>query len=119
MATIVTNAGKGVATALFLPKSLFIGWGTGAGTAGAADTSLFTEAPEARAAATVTQVTTTTANDTVQAVGTLQATAARSITNAGLFDAASSGNLVVKGDFQALPLNAGDSITFTILIQLT
>jgi hypothetical protein len=123
MATVVTNNGKGVMTARFLAGapalSLYVGWGTGTGTAAAADTALFSEAAEARAAAAATQATTTTTNDTVQAVGTLTAAANRSITNAGLFDASTSGNLIMKGDFAAVPLNAGDSIAFTMKIQFT
>jgi hypothetical protein len=123
MATIVTNAGKGVITARFLAGapalSLFVGWGTGDAAAAAADTALSAEAAEARAPAAVTQATTATADDTIQAIGTLTATGARSITNAGLFDAAASGNLIMKGDFAALPLNSGDSIAFTMKIQLT
>jgi hypothetical protein len=123
MATVVTNNGKGVITARFLASapalSLYVGWGTGNGTAAAADTALFTEAAEARAAAAVTQATTTAMNDTIQAVGTLTATASRSVTNAGLVDAATSGNLIMKGDFSALPLNTGDSIAFTMEIQFT
>jgi len=121
MANIVTNVGKGVITARFLsaapPLALFIGWGTGNGTAAETDTTLFTESNEARAAAAVSQFQTTTANDTVQAIATLQATANRAITNAGLFDALTSGNLIMKGNFSAVNLNSGDSIAFTMRIQ--
>jgi hypothetical protein len=121
MATIVTNTGKGVITSRFLanqaPIELFVGWGTGTGTASATDISLFTESVEERAQATISQVTTTSTDDTVQCVGTLQATGSRSITNAGMFDAATSGNLIVKGDFVPVALNIDDSICFTIKIQ--
>jgi hypothetical protein len=96
-----------------------VGWGTGNGSAAAADTALFGEAPEGRVAAAVSQTTTATANDTIQAVGKLQASANRSVTNAGLFDANTYGNLIMKGDFAALPLNSGDSIEFTLKIQFT
>jgi phospholipase/lecithinase/hemolysin len=123
MATVVTNVGKGLITARFLAAaaamSFFIGWGTGAGTAAAADTTLFTESTEARAAATVTQVTTTSTNDTAQYVGTLTAAGARSITNAGIFDASTSGNMLMKGDFTAVALSTGDSIAFTMKIQFS
>jgi len=123
MATVVTNNGKGVISARFLASApalnLYVGWGTGNGTSAAADTTLFTEAAEARAAAAVSQATTTTANDTFQAVGTMTATATRTITNAGLFDASTSGNLIMKGEFGSVPLNSGDSIAFTMKIQFT
>lgn len=122
MANVLTNAGKGVITNRFLadaPLNMFIGWGTGAGTSAVADTTLFTEAAEERAAATATQETVGTANDTVQAVGTLQATGNRAITNVGLFDAVTSGNLIMKSDFGVLNLSTGDSITFTLQLQFT
>lgn len=120
MATVVTNKGKDIAIARIIAGAgLYIAWGTGTGTAAVADTGLATEAAEGRVAATVTQVTTTTANDTLQAVGTLQASANRNITNAGLFDSLTGGNLIMKGDFTAVPLNSGDSIAFTMRLQLT
>jgi len=123
MATVVTNKGKEVITARFLANAaaliLRIGWGTGNGTAAIADTTLFSEAAEARSQAVITQGTTTTANDTIQAVATITATATRAITNAGLFDAVTGGNLIMKGDFATVNLNNGDSITFTMKIQFT
>src|SRR5215216_307152 len=100
MATVFTDAGKAITTNRIIgsgtePK--YIGWGTGAGTAAAADTTLFTEVIDtARATGTGTRVTTTVTNDTYQSVGTITATTTRAITNAGLFDAVSSGNLFMK-----------------------
>jgi len=65
MATVLTNGGKGMVTALLSALGsatpAYAGWGTGAGTAAITDTTLFTEsADEARAATTLTQQTTTT-----------------------------------------------------------
>lgn len=122
MANVVTSVGKAIAAARMIgatPTQLepkFVGWGTGAGTSAAADTTLFTESAETRATGAGTVVTTTTTNDTHQIVGTLTATAARSITNAGVFDASTVGNLYVKGDFTAIALNTGDSIQFTFKV---
>lgn len=116
-ATLVVNTGRAIATNLIsgiggtVPK--FVAWGTGAGTAGATDTTLFTESAEARTTGTVTRTTTTTTNDTVTVVGAITATAGRTITNAGLFDASTVGNLYVKGDFTGLVILTGDSIQFT------
>ena len=90
-----------------------IGWGTGTGTAAKADTALFTEASEARVAATISQPTA----DKNQWVGTLTADAAKTITNAGLFDAATAGNLVIHGDFTGVALAAGDKVEFTISLE--
>jgi hypothetical protein len=62
----------------------------------------------------VTRQTTTVTNDTFQVVGTRTATGSGTVTVAGLFDAASGGNLFLKGDFAGIPLSSGDAIQFTI-----
>jgi hypothetical protein len=92
-----------------------IGWGTGAGTAAVGDTTLFTEAAEARVAATVTQPTT----DKNQWVSTIVSASAQTITNAGLFNSVSGATLFVKGDFTGVVLAIGDQIQFTITLQQT
>lgn len=102
-----------LAAALTTP---FIGWGTGAGTSAATDTTLFTEVSAERAAAALSVVTTTVANDTLQAVATLTSVAGATITNAGLFDTSSGGNMLAKGDFTGVVLAAGEKIQFTIKI---
>lgn len=98
-----------------------VGWGTGAGTTVVGDTTLFTEALVTLAAGTTdhtvgtsTQQLTTVANDTYQVVATRTATGSGTVTNAGLWDAASGGNLFLKGDFGGIALVSGDSILFTI-----
>ena len=114
---ITTNRIKGSGT-----EPLNIGWGTGAGTAAVADTTLFTEklvdlttsAGTDHTAGTSSRITTTTTNDTYKVTGTRTATGAGTVTNAGLFDAASGGNLFLKGDFTGIGLASGDSIAFTI-----
>ena len=122
MATLLVNTGKAVVTnylnggAATQPK--YVAWGTGAGTTAATDTTLFTETGS-RVAGTTSQQTTSTTNDTFQVVGTLTAGGSLTITNAGTFDASSSGNLFVKGDFTGVPLNSGDSIQFTIKVQFS
>lgn len=115
MATVYTNAGKAVTTNRIKGAGTepnFVAIGTGAGTAAAADTTLFTEV-ETRATGTSTQQTTTVTNDTYQVVGTITATAARAVTNAGLFDASTAGNLFMKGDFATVNLAINDSIQLT------
>lgn len=117
-ATVWANAGKAIVTNRIKgsgTEPLFIAWGTGAGTAAITDTTLFTEASEARVSGTSTQQTTTVTNDTYQVVGTMTvAGSGKTITNAGTFDASSAGNLNVKGDFTGIALNVGESILFTI-----
>lgn len=122
MATLLVNTGKAIVTnylaggAATQPK--YVGWGTGAGTTAATDTTLFTEVTP-RATGTATQVTTSTTNDTYQVVGTQTAGTTETITNAGLFDATTSGNLFAKGDFTGIALLSGDSIQFTFQVQFS
>ena len=127
-ATVLTDGGKAIVTNRMVgsgtePK--YIGWGTGAGTAAAADTTLFTEklvdlstsAGTDHTTGTSSRTTTTVTNDTYTVTGTRTATGAGTVTNAGLFDAASGGNLFVKGDFTGIGLASGDSIAFTFNIK--
>lgn len=120
MATVLTDVGKaGMINALnggAHTEPTYVAWGTGAGTAGETDTTLFTEASEDRVDGTNTIVTTTVTNDTYQVVGTITADGTKTITNAGLFDASTSGDMYVKGDFTGIALNADDSIQFTFKI---
>lgn len=98
----------------------YIGWGTGAGTAAAGDTTLFTEDTTggyARATGTQTQQTTTVTNDTYQVVGTLTAGASLTITNAGVFDATTSGNMGLKADHTGIPVLTNDSIQYTFKLK--
>jgi hypothetical protein len=122
MATLLVDTGKAIVTnylaggAATQPK--YVGWGTGAGTTSATDTTLFSETGS-RTTGTATQQTTTTTNDTYQVIGTLTASGTVTITNAGLFDANTSGNLFVKGDFTGIGLTSGDSIQFTFKTQFS
>ena len=118
MATLVTDSGeqwivdKMQETVQTTPD--WVAWGTGAGTAGETDTTLFTEATEARVQGTMSQP----AADILRVVATLTADAGKTITNAGSFTASAAGTLVVKGDFAGQALNLGDKIEFTIEIQI-
>ena len=121
MATILVNTGRAIVTNRIngggtIPQ--FVGWGTGAGTSGQTDTTLFTEVLP-RTSGTTSQQTTNTANDTFQVVGAIVAGVNETITNAGLFDASTAGNLFVKGDFTGIALNIGDSIQFTFKISFS
>jgi len=125
VATVVTTVGKtwirdklleSVSTA-----AKWLGWGTGGGTAAAGDTDLFTPATEARTVG----VESSQSTDTYRVVGTLTADGTKTITNAGTFNAVGSGSppsgggLVVHGDHTGIALLAGDSIQYTIDIQVT
>ena len=132
MATVLTSAGKAILTGRMIgagspsqaePK--FIGLGSGAGTSAVGDTTLFTEYTSgtwsgyARAGNAGIQVTTSVTNDTVQWQSTFTAPESETVTNAANFDAVSSGNICVKGDFTGLALNTNDTIQITVKIQYT
>jgi hypothetical protein len=94
----------------------YIGWGTGVATAAKADTSLATESSESRASGTVS-VEGSAAAAKYQVEGTLTATAARTITNAGTLTASTSGTLIIHASFDGISLNQDDQITFTFTLD--
>ena len=122
LATVFTNAGAAIVTNRMIqagtaPKN--IGWGTGATAAAVGDTALGTEvAPTTaggRTVGTESRTTVTNANDNYQVVGTVTQTAAGpvAITEAGLFDAVSAGNMLIRSVFAAVNTSLNDSIAFT------
>lgn len=119
MASVYTSAGEAwvvdVIDGTDSPGVHYIAWGTGAGTAAKSDTTLFTEAAEARVSATKSQP----AVDTNRWVGTITASGAKTITNAGVFTSTAAGLMIIKGDFAGIALNANDAIEFTIDLQQT
>lgn len=131
MANVLANAGRAIITNRLggggtTPQ--YLGWGTGAGTSAAADTTLFTETQAnlsgttgTRVTGTTSQQTTSVTNDTFQVSGTITATAGGTTTNAGVFDNSTigSGNLFLKGDYTGVALNSGDSISYTFKLQFT
>lgn len=117
MATVFTDAGEAFVADLVdgtasAPANYYIGWGTGTNTAAKGDTTLQTEASESREAATESQPS---ANIN-QFVATITADGSKTISEAGLFTASTSGTLVVRGDFTGIPVTASDQIEFTIQI---
>lgn len=88
-------------------------WGTGTA-AGASANVVTTAAAEARTVGTPSAVTTTNTNDTYQVVGTITcATSGKTISEVGVMDALTSGNLIMYFDFTGIALLVGDSIAFT------
>ena len=88
--SIVWNRMKGNGT-----EGKNIGWGTGGGLTGSAnsDVNLFAPATEARTAGTSTLTTTSFLGDTYQVVGSIVcAVGAKTITEAGLFDTTTLSN---------------------------
>ena len=101
------------------PKN--IGWGIGTTAAAVTDTALQTEsAPTTaggRTVGTESRTTTTVTNDTYTVVGTVVAVSTLAITEAGLFDNVTSGNMLVHCVFSAINVISGDSIQFTFGLQ--
>ena len=123
MGTVLTQAGEELIVDLMDAASAdFVGWGTGAGTAAKGDTDLFTPATEARVSATRSQPVA----DKIRWLATLTANAGKTITNAGVFDAAGTGSpptggtpLIVHGDFVGVALLTSDKIEFTVDLEVT
>lgn len=121
LATVFTNAGAAIITnrvtqAGTAPKN--IGWGIGVTAAAVTQTALVTEsAPTTaggRTVGTESRTTVTNTNDNYQVAGTVTAVSTLAITEAGLFDAVTAGNMLIRGDFAAVNVVSGDSIAFTI-----
>jgi len=128
-ATVFSTSGKAICSGRLIgatpsqaePK--FAALGSGAGTAVVGDTTLFTEftvgtwTGYARTSNAGTQVTTILTNDTYQNVAVFTAPGAAAVTNAGLFDALTVGNLLIKGDFATINLALNDTLTLTFKLQ--
>lgn len=120
LATVFTNAGAAIVTNRIIqagtaPKN--IGWGIGTTAAAVGDTALQTEsAPTTsggRTVGTESRTTITNTNDNYQVAGTVTAGSTLAITEAGLFDAVSAGNMLIHSVFSAVNVVSGDSIAFT------
>lgn len=97
---------------------LFVAWGTGTTAEAVTNTALETAASEDRTSGTKTKVTTNTTDDTYQLVGSITATGTKTISEAGLFDAAAAGSMYVRGTFTGIALTTSDAIEFTVQIVL-
>ena len=129
--TAVTVGGRGVITSRLIGTATgvphHIGWGTGTPATAVltTDTALQTEdtggSPAyARATGAGTQTTTTSTSDTHTVIGTLTSNGTKTITEAGLFTAATSGTLYVRGVLASgISVAVNDSVQFTFNIQIT
>ena len=89
-----------------------IKWGTGTTAPDDGDVALETQSTESAVTGTSSVVTTTTTSDTYRVVGTMTSNSTQTITEAGLFNSAD--DLFIRGTFDGIPLENGDSIQFTI-----
>jgi hypothetical protein len=125
---ILTNAGLAaiirlIAAGLTETKFSHLAIGTGTTAEAATDTALITEIK--RKAATISQVTTTVTGDTALFEATFSSddglTGSHTVSETGIFNAATGGILLARKTFPGVPLNwdAGDSITIRYFIQMT
>jgi hypothetical protein len=125
MSAQTQQAGLARMTAALAALSWYLQWGTGTGATASATAVTTTTTTEARVAATVSQQTVTTSNDTLQLTATITAAGSRAITEVGAFDAAGTGspptggNMDLYGSFSVINLSSGDSIAFTIKVTYT
>lgn len=100
----------------------YLALGTGTTAAAATDTALETETSASgleRAAATVSRVTTTVTNDTLQLLKTFTSGATVAITECGIFNDASVGTMLGRQVFSAVNVVSGDSIAITYKVSFS
>ncbi len=124
MGTGITNSGLAGVAALIQAGVTYLANGSGSTAFAAAQTTLITENTTgncARAAGTMSRVTTTVTNDTCQATKTWTASGAVTIREAGLFDTAVTGGIMLYRGVLAADkvLASGDSYALTVKIQVS
>jgi len=122
----ITNAGfaqvAGLIIGVVTTPFTYIAIGTGTTAFDPTQTALVTEVK--RKAATVSRVTTSVTNDTAQLQATFSSadglTGTAAITESGVFDASTGGNMLCRQTFSALNINwdAGDTLTITWKLQV-
>ncbi len=120
MATVFTNAGAAIVTNRIIQAGTAaknIGWGIGTTAAAVSDTALQTESVPTtaggRTVGTESRTTVTNAADNLQVAGTVTASSTLAVTEAGLLDAVTAGNMLIHSVFSAVNVVSGDSISFT------
>ncbi len=121
---IVCNTGLGKVSGLIngvvTTAFTYVAIGIGTTAAAATDTALGSEITTGggvRAAATTSQTTTTVTNDTAKYVITYNFTATFAVTESGIFDASSAGNILAHQVFSAINVVSGDSLVLTWTIE--
>jgi hypothetical protein len=118
----ITNAALGHITTT-LGTTFYIGVGTGTTAFAKSQTTLITEVAASgltRAAATVTQQTTTVANDTLRCTKTFTASGSVSVGEFGVFTAASSGTMIARKVLDSVrAVVSGDTLSITHNTVLT
>lgn len=94
----------------------YLAVGTGTTAAAATDTALESEITDSgleRAAATVSRVTTTVTNDTLQLLKSWTATGSKAVTECGAFNDPSAGIMLGHQVFAAINVTSGDTLQLT------
>jgi len=91
------------------PANWYSDWGTNVATHGKGSTVLGTPEGASRVILTESQPSA----DINRLVATMTSGAGATVTEAGVFDASTSGNMVFVADFTGVVLGAGDKIEFT------
>ena len=121
---IITNAGKAQVALLAGDASAtpftYLAVGTSATAVAATDTTLTAEIADSgleRAAATVSRVTTTVTNDTLQLVKTWTATGSKTVEEVGIFNANSSGTMLGHALTTSKAVSSGETLTGTYQVK--
>jgi len=125
VSNLITNVGRGLISGLINGSgapaaATYIAVGTSVTAAAVTDTTLGTETSTsglARAAGTVSLVTTTITNDTAQITKTFSVTGTVAVTESGVLNASSAGTLLCHQVFSAINVANGDSLQVTWKIQ--
>jgi hypothetical protein len=120
----IVNAGKAQMALLAGDASAtpftFLALGTSSTAPAASQTALQAEITDTglqRAAATVSRVTTTETNDTLQLVKTFTATGSKTVEEVGIFNAASSGTMLGRALTSTKSVVNGETITATYQVK--
>lgn len=93
----------------------YVGWGTGSTAENVSNTALHVAASEARVAGTITSPSAALH----RTVATITSASGQTITEVGLFDASTSGVMMIRALFTGIPLLTNDSIQFTLDLTQT
>lgn len=100
----------------------YIAVGTGTTGATSDNTTLEAEISDsglARASATVSRVTTTNTNDTLQLVKSFSVSGTKAVTESGVFNAASVGVMAARQTFSAINVVSGDTLQITWKLKVS
>ena len=92
----------------------YVGWGSGTTAAAVTQTALVSANAEARATGTISQP----AANTHRVAATITATGTRVVEEVALFDASTSGNMIVRATHGQLNLVSGDQVAYQIDLVL-